>query len=120
MRRVTQAISAALLLWAVPTSAAGDQDFTLVNRTGFDIREVYVSPTKAQKWGRDVLGTGMLHDTMQVPIKFKSTNTTCIYDLKVIYTDDDTAEWTEFDLCTISKIKIYYDKKTGEPTAEYS
>lgn len=98
---------------------AGDQDFTLVNRTGFDVREVYVSPSKSARWGSDVLGTGMLHDARQVPIRFKPTTKICVYDLKVVYTDDDTAEWTDFDLCTISKISISYDPETREPTATY-
>lgn len=100
-------------------ASAGQQDFRLVNRTGFDVREVYLSPSRSSQWGRDVLGTGMLHNGNQVPITFKPTNQTCVYDLKVIYTDDDTAEWTRFDLCTISRITISYDPDTHEPTAEY-
>lgn len=97
---------------------AGDQDFKLVNKTGYDIREVYVSATRSNRWGRDVLGTGMLHNGNQIPIKFAPTNKTCVYDIRVVYTDDDTAEWTEFDLCTISRISITYSR-AGEPTATY-
>lgn len=113
-------MAAAMLLIGLSQAAnAGDQDFRLVNRTGFDVREVYVSPSRRSSWGNDVLGSGMLHNGNQVPIRFKPNNNVCVYDLKVVYTDDDTAEWTEFDLCTISKITISYDAKTREPTAEY-
>lgn len=119
MARFFGLLSVGLFVLAAPASAAGDQDFTLVNKTGFDIREVYVSPSKSRRWGTDVLGSGMLHNSRQVPIRFKPTNKTCVYDVKVVYTDDDTAEWTDFDLCTISTIKIFYDKNTHEPTAEY-
>jgi hypothetical protein len=118
MKALIMAVAAAAVL--MPSAVlAGDQDFTLVNKTGFDINEVYVSPSKRQVWGNDVLGTGMLHNGNQVSIKFKPSNQNCIYDLRVVYTDGDDAEWEQFDLCTISKIRITYDPKTHEPTAEY-
>jgi hypothetical protein len=82
------------LACASQSAQAGDQDFKLVNRTGFDVREIYVSPTKRSTWGRDVLGTGMLHNGNQVPIRFPATNSICVYDIKVVYTDDDSTEWT--------------------------
>ena len=31
---------------------AADADFTLVNRTGYAINEVFISPTQKDNWGR--------------------------------------------------------------------
>ena len=52
---------AVILSLAVPAAAlAADQDFTLVNRTGYTIEQVYVSPIKARDWEEDVLGRDVL------------------------------------------------------------
>lgn len=110
------AASAATLI-AAP-AFAGDQDFTLVNKTGYDIAEVYVSPSAANRWGDDVMGKDTLDDGESVDISFSHDAEACHWDLKVVYTDKDTAQWANVDLCKISKITIHWNQKTGETTAE--
>jgi hypothetical protein len=39
---------------------AGDADFTLTNRTGYDIESVYITPSKSKSWGQDRLGRSIL------------------------------------------------------------
>jgi hypothetical protein len=97
---------------------AGDQDFRLVNRTGYDIAEVYVSPSATNHWGKDVMGHQTLDDGEGVNISFAHDASACHWDLKVIYTDNDTAQWGNVDLCKINKITIHWNRKTGESTAE--
>lgn len=115
------ALASALLL-AASTSAAlagSKQDFDLVNKTGYTIDEVYVAPSSSDDWEEDVLGDGVLANGKTTHIRFKRAGNTCKWDLKVVYTDKETAEWEEFDLCTTSKIIIHYDRKSGETSAEY-
>ncbi|HLO75571.1 MAG TPA: hypothetical protein VK196_03855 [Magnetospirillum sp.] len=116
------AITAAIFAFGFSTAAmAGGarQDFDLVNKTGYTIEEVYVSPSAASDWQNDVLGTGVLNNGQKVHITFSRAGSTCKWDLKVVYSDKETAEWEQFDLCTTSKITIHYDRKSGETSAEY-
>lgn len=97
---------------------AGDADFTLVNKTGYTLREVYVSPSHKDAWGKDRMGEGYLDNGKSRLFKF-SDKSACKQDLKVVF-DDDGSEviWEEFDLCEVSKITLKYSRKTREVSAD--
>jgi hypothetical protein len=101
--------------------AESRQDFTLINRTGYDISEVYISPAKADDWEEDILGSeDNLDDGTQREIKFHRVGSTCKWDLKVVYDEDDsTAVWRNIDLCEVSKITIKYNKKSDTTSATF-
>jgi hypothetical protein len=111
--------ASALFCFASVAAFAGDQDFTLYNVTGYTIDKVFVSPVGKTTWGSDILGTGQLEDGNKVDITFKASNDICHYDLKVVYTDDDTATWSDLNLCEISKVHLHYDRKAGVSRATY-
>lgn len=90
-------------------------DFTLVNKTGLIIMEVYLSPTTDAKWGEDVMGADILDDGDKVDITFSSAETECNWDLKIVDEDDDDVIWTKLNLCTASEITLIYENK--KPTA---
>ncbi|HEY2032759.1 MAG TPA: hypothetical protein VGH02_03650 [Rhizomicrobium sp.] len=107
---------------ALPSATFADakQDFTLVNKTGYDISEVYVSPSKADDWQEDVLGQDILEDGQNVDISFHRSDKSCHWDLKVVYKDDNSsAQWGDIDLCTVSEIAIHYNDKSGKTSATY-
>jgi len=97
---------------------AGDADFTLVNRTGYVIREVYIAPSKSGTWGKDRLGDGTLANSRQRLFKF-SDKASCKQDLQVVF-DDDGSEvvWEGFDLCALDKITLKYNRSTKEVSAD--
>ena len=115
------ALAAATVAFAAPAVAQeAKQDFRLVNRTGYEIKEVFVSPSKSSDWQEDVLGKDVLEDGKAVNIHFSRTARTCKWDLKVIYTDDDSkAVWSDIDLCTVEKITIRYDRKNDVTRATF-
>lgn len=107
---------------ATPSAQAESrQDFMLVNKTGYDISEVYISPAKADDWEEDILGSDdTLDDATQREIKFHRVGKTCMWDLKVVYDEDDsTAVWHDINLCEVSKITIKYNKKTDTTSASF-
>ena len=114
---------AALLLSGIATSALAaeaKQDFTLVNKTGYELDAVFVSPGHGDAWGEDVMGRDTLDDGESVHITFKRAEKSCEWDLKVVYkVDDSSAVWHDIDLCTVSKITIRYNKNTDKTTASY-
>jgi hypothetical protein len=114
-------LSAVSLTMAVPASAQeAKQDFTLVNRTGYELKEVYVAPTKSDSWEEDILGQGTLDDGKTVNIHFSPKVKTCKWDLKVVYTvDGSKAVWSDIDLCSVDKITIRYDKERDVTRASF-
>jgi hypothetical protein len=114
---------AALVAWgmllAAPAVAQGPLDFTLVNRTGYTINEVYVSPVSSNDWEEDVMGRDQLEQGQRVTIQFPKRVKTCMWDLKVVYEDEDEAEWEDFNLCSTSTIVLRYDRKKDQTWAEY-
>ena len=117
-------IAAAMLVSAFTTTstqAESRQDFLLINRTGYDISEVYISPAKADDWEEDILGSDdSLDDGEQREIKFHRVGKTCLWDLKVVYDEDDsTAVWHDINLCEVAKITIKYNRKTDTTSATF-
>ncbi len=114
-----------LFAWVVTATlpslalADGRQNFSLENRTGYKISEVYVSPRKKSSWEEDVLGEDELANGDTVNIHFSRSEKSCYWDLKVVYEDGDTSEWADFNLCEISIIRLFYDRKKGETRAEF-
>lgn len=104
---------------AAPALAQGKQDFTLVNRTGYTLDQVFVAPSDSDDWGDDVMGRDVLAAGEAVDISFSRRERTCKWDLKVVYDDQSSAEWEGFDLCATHKIIIYYDRKKDETWAKY-
>ena len=86
----------ALLIAMLPfagTAVAGDADFTLTNKTGYDIESVYVVPSKQKNWGKDQLGKRVLNDGKSRDLSFDKNKSECIYDMKIHwvgYGEDET------------------------------
>lgn len=115
-------LSAAALVSIVATTALAQsrQDFTLVNRTGYDISEVYVSPGKTNDWEEDILGDDSLEDGDSANITFRRAGKTCIWDLKVVYSDDDSsAVWHDINLCQVERITLRYNRKSDTTSATF-
>ena len=112
-------ILAALAASALATFAhAGDADFTLVNRTGYEIREVYISPARANNWGRDRMGDGTLENGKSKRFEFRE-RAACKQDIKVVFEDDKSeVTWENVDLCELDKITIRYNRSTREVSAQ--
>jgi hypothetical protein len=121
IRHLTASLAAAACLYAIPAVAQqARQDFVLVNRTGYELREVYVSPTKSNEWEEDVLGQDTLEDGKRVTIRFKRATRTCRWDLKVVYSaDDSNAVWRNINLCEVERVTIRYNRNTDTTTASF-
>lgn len=97
--------------------ASGPQDFVLVNQTGETIREVYVSPSKADDWEEDILGRDVLEDGESVKITFHDRPGIKLWDLKAVVGEKGGRShiWYELNLMEIEEVTIYY--KNGKAYA---
>lgn len=114
-KKIVLAIASALALGA---ATAGDADFKLANHTGYDIREVYISPTHRNQWGDDRMGDGVLENGKSKLFRF-SDRASCRQDIMVVFDDDGSkVVWDEVDLCEINKITLKYNRSTNKVSAE--
>lgn len=105
-------------MFSAGSASAGAADFTLLNRTGYTLREVYLSPSHKNSWGNDRMGQGYLNNGKSRLFKF-SDKGSCTQDLKVVFDDDESeVVWEEVDLCEINKITLKYNRKSGEVSAD--
>ena len=89
-------------------AAASDQDFQILNKTGYQIDSVYVGPHSSSEWGRDIMGRDSLSDGEAVNITFPNRTSACSYDVKAAYNDGDEATWDSANLCKVSKVTLYW------------
>ena len=97
---------------------AANLDFTVVNSTGYQIDNIYVSEASSSSWGRDVMGRDTLGVNETVDIEFDQNGKTCRWDLMVRYNDGDEATWRNLNLCNISKVTLFWNAKTQKTTAK--
>lgn len=108
---------AALAVLVLPAPALADvQDFVFINSTGRTVAELYVSPSKTNDWEEDVLGTDTLADGGRTTINFSGDSDACLYDIKLVHDDGDSATWNAIDLCKVSVVAASYDAD-GDPVA---
>ncbi len=110
------AVTTVAMFAARHVAIAGDQDFTLVNKTGVEIHALHVSPADANKWGPDILGKDTLEDGQSVEIKFHEDEEADKWDLRVEDKDGHAIEWEDLNLMKINKITLHYSG--GKATAE--
>jgi len=121
MKAFLVAVFAAVVALAGPAAAQdAKQNFKLINKTGYELKALFVSPSKSEDWEEDVLGQDTLGDGQAVNVHFSAKVRTCKWDLKVVYSDDDSsAVWNNIDLCSIEKITIKYNRKSDTTSASF-
>ena len=105
-------------LFAANAAHAENLDFSLLNKTGYVISEVYVSSASSNDWEEDVMGSDVLASNESVDIEFEQGSKGCQWDMKVVYDDGEEAVWENLNLCSTSKVSLRYDRKKGTTWAE--
>ncbi|MFA9201491.1 MAG: hypothetical protein ACEQR8_09975 [Cypionkella sp.] len=109
--KIALTIAAGLATLAAPLAA--EEAFYVVNRTGYTIEQVYLAPTRTSNWEEDVLEEMVLDDGETFKIDMSRSEDTCLWDLRVVYTDGEDAQWGELNLCEMSTVVLRYDRKRG-------
>ena len=112
--------SAAALPMPTPESNP-DLDFTLVNKTGYAIKKVYIGTASSKDWADDdeVLKGRKFPDGASFDIKFHPKATAKKWDIMVEWADGSANdEWLNLNLTKIEKITLKYNKAKDETTAE--
>ena len=102
-----------------PARADNDKlDFSLVNKTGYGIDEVYVSPHRSDTWS-DNLISKPLENGETLDISFNASAKAARWDIKIVWVDEGSpVVWKDCKLSEISKFILHYNRDTDETTAE--
>ncbi|MFN8559924.1 MAG: hypothetical protein U0531_22085 [Dehalococcoidia bacterium] len=95
------------LLLGSDSARADRRDFTLVNRSGVTIFEVYVGPSHEPDWGDDILGSDVIIPGESLDVYFSryDGNTgSCLYDIRVVGADGSEGVLYEVNLCTTTTV----------------
>lgn len=106
-KKLVSAVLTLVMVFAFASmSFAANLDFTLVNKTGFDIAVVNVSPASSDDWQEDVLGSQILGNNQQVSISFPANANETIWDIQCYDAEGGNAIWSGLDLSTISTVTL--------------
>jgi hypothetical protein len=98
------------------SALAGQQDFELVNDTGADIHQLFISPSNVNEWQEDVLGAEALADGDSATITFDDDEDVALWDIKVVDIEGTELYWVKLNLKKISRVTLMFDED-GNPVA---
>jgi hypothetical protein len=109
----------AIITQALPVHADNDKlDFTLVNKTGYGIKGIYVSPSTSDEWGDNLIDKP-IENGDSLAITFSPKAKAAKWDIRIEWVDPgDPVVWKGYDLTTINKITLHYDREKDTTTAE--
>jgi hypothetical protein len=107
---------AGIALVAAVTARAGDQDFTLVNKTGVEIHSLHVAPHSSDEWGEDILGKDTLANGDSLEITFGKHDRAHHWDLRIEDEKGNVLTWENLDLMTIEQVTLHF--KDGKAWAD--
>jgi hypothetical protein len=117
LRYVSAIFATILMLLTAHAAVAGKQDITIINKTGGTIQQLFISAANTKDWEEDVLGRDELDPDDEFELEFTKAEKACKWDMKVVYSDGDESEWYGLDLCKISRVELYWDKKRKQTRA---
>ncbi len=104
-----QVIIVVLLLLLLENAVAQKEiEVTIINKTGFDFIDLYLSPSDKNQWGED-LYTGVLNNREAQTLKITTGKDVCKYDLKAVRLDSSVLIFKQMNLCMMPIITLLYE-----------
>jgi hypothetical protein len=100
-RLLTPLAHAGIACAATGTASADDSVLRFNNLTDTTIIRLYVSPSGAGDWGEDLLASGMRDPGESMLLAYDDGSGNCIFDVKALYTSDESSIQFEVDFCAI-------------------
>ena len=104
-----------ILLLVFSAVWASAEDIVVINKTGYDIYYLYISPGDSDDWEEDVLSDTILEDGGSIKLSVDSGS--CVVDIQAVDEDDDSYIKWDFDICERSKIVLTLDDLYSEDYA---
>ncbi len=89
------------------------RNFTITNRTGYLIDQIYLSPSGDSSWESDLLGEYTLPDGDLYDITLYREEPAETWDLKIVFDDDEEDVWSGVAIGGATNITLSYDDNQG-------
>ena len=106
-----------LFLVTASVCLAGDQDFTVINKTGVGFKKLYVSPHNTEDWEENLLKEPLANGET-FDISFEPKTKAKLWDLRVEDSKGNALEWENLNLLEVSKVTLHWDGKKGTADVE--
>lgn len=103
----------AMVLVAPFASAQSVLDFTIENQTGFTFKELYISASNKDDWGKNLLSSP-LKDGASKKMKANPKATATVYDMRAVYSDGKAVVWKEIEPAKFARLTLKWNKETGK------
>ena len=115
----TKSLCFFLLLALYPAGAAmaDDYKFTLINKTGFEIIDLYFSPASRGAWGDEVLTVDTIPDKEKMKIHLARKEKAESWDILINDEQGVSFKWPGLKLSEVSTLILTI--KAGQPMAFY-
>lgn len=114
LRQFAKHVLFLLIVLAAPlASAQSVLDFTIENQTGFTFKELYISASDKDDWGKNLLSSP-LKDGASKKMKAKPTAKVTMYDLRAVYADGKAVVWKELEPSKFARVTLKWNKETGK------
>ena len=119
-KRLMALVLVCLMVLSVPGSVfAAQQDFLLINRSGYNIMGFWVAPYNSDSWEENLLEGDVLRQGEKIEIIFDRSDTNRWWNFRI--KDSSGKEWVwekeDYDLTKISEITYLY--RGGRGFLEY-
>jgi hypothetical protein len=95
---------------AISSEASNLKIIQLINRTGFDILSVQLSPAGENQWGDNILVSRVFEKNKKEVIKLTAPDSTvCDYDVKALKINGETIIFKNLNLCHLLNITLYFE-----------
>ncbi|MFO1162481.1 MAG: hypothetical protein U1E60_26845 [Reyranellaceae bacterium] len=99
---------------------AQETSFLLINGTSYAISQMSISPIDLGFWTPNVLPAPPIQPGQRRQVTFNAPTGYCTADMRIGFADGGApAIWQGLNICTLSKIKLMYDRMSGITTASY-
>lgn len=108
------------LISGIASSQNADLDFTIVNKTGYKIKALYIGASGTGDWSKedDVLKGKDFANGQALDIKFHPKATAEKWDIMVAWADGSAnVEWLNLKLTEIHKVTLVYDRDKDKTSA---
>ena len=84
---------------SIAAPRGGDPSFNFVNRSGYVIRELYISLSSQSSWGADRLGSNVMEPGQSLYVRLPG-GSSCAADIRVVYSNGASAERRGIETCS--------------------
>lgn len=110
-------LTALLLFTSATTAVADTYTFTLINKTGFEIIDLFFSPASQKNWGEEVLTVDTIPNKEKLKINISRKERAENWDILVNDEQGVSYQWPNLKLSEISTLVLTI--KAGQPIAFY-